>query len=86
MTKYIASGLTMIQTKYLACTNTRGSRIKAWCQAGSITVGYPHELTDLACHHFVAEALIAKLGLDWQIKDGGWLPNNAGAAFVLKGR
>lgn len=30
-----------IQTRYLGCTNTKGSRIKAWAEGGhSVTIGY----------------------------------------------
>ena len=51
-----------INTKYLSATNTRGSRIKATCQAGSVTIGYPHELSGMACHAAAAKALVEKLG------------------------
>jgi hypothetical protein len=53
-----------IQTKYLPCTNTKGSRIKAWTEGGnSITIGYPHELPQgEEAHKKAAEALKAKLG------------------------
>ncbi len=51
-----------IQTKYLGPTNTRGSRIKAMCGAGSVTIGYPHELSGQSAHRKAAEALAAKLG------------------------
>lgn len=51
-----------IQTKYLPVTNTRQSRIKAFCAAGSLTIGYPHELSGQAVHRKAAEALAAKLG------------------------
>ena len=57
-----------IQTKYLPATNTRGSRIKATCAAGSVTIGYPHELSGQAVHRAAAEALAAKL--DWTIANG----------------
>ena len=57
-----------IQTKFLPATNTRGSRIKATCAAGSITIGYPHELSGQAVHRAAAEALAAKLG--WTIANG----------------
>lgn len=30
-----------IQTKYLPATSFKGSRIKAWCERGSITIDYP---------------------------------------------
>ena len=52
----------VIQTKFLPATNTRGSRIKATCAAGSITIGYPHELSGQAVHRAAAEALASKLG------------------------
>ena len=51
-----------INTKYLGPTNSRGSRIKATCAAGSVTIGYPHELSGQAAHRKAAEALVSKLG------------------------
>ena len=39
-----------IQTKYLPATNTRGSRIKATCDRGSITIPYPRELSGDEVH------------------------------------
>ena len=51
-----------IQTKYLSATNSRGSRIKATCAAGSITIDYPHELSGMDCHAAAAKALVEKLG------------------------
>lgn len=51
-----------IQTRYLGPTNTRGSRIKATCAAGSITISYPYDLSGQAVHRRAAEALVSKLG------------------------
>lgn len=51
-----------IITKYLPVTNNRGSRIKAQCAAGSVTIDYPHELSGMDCHAKAAKALVAKLG------------------------
>jgi hypothetical protein len=51
-----------ISTKYLSATNSRGSRIKATCAAGSITIGYPHELSGMAVHAAAAKALVDKMG------------------------
>lgn len=51
-----------IITKYLPVTNTRASRIKAQCAAGSVTIDYPHELSGMDCHAKAAKALVAKLG------------------------
>lgn len=53
-----------IQTRYFGPSNVRGSRIKATCAAGSITVGYDHALNSEKNHEAAAIALIAKLG--WQ--------------------
>ena len=51
-----------INTKYLGPTNSRGSRIKATCAAGSITIPFPYELSGQAAHRKAAEALVSKLG------------------------
>lgn len=50
-----------ILTRYLCATNHRGARIKASCEAGSITIDYPHELSGEAVHRAAADALCAKL-------------------------
>jgi hypothetical protein len=74
-----------IITKYLGATDTKGSRIKATCDAGSISIPYPHELSGEEVHVKAAMALVRKLGWD---KDayGDWacggLPNQAGYVFV----
>lgn len=49
-----------IETKYLGPTNTRGSRIKATCEAGSITIPYGNGNTE-ECHIEAAKALCNKL-------------------------
>ena len=49
-----------IQTKYLPATNYRGSRVKATCERGSITIDYPHELSGDAVHVAAADALVAR--------------------------
>lgn len=50
-----------IHTKYISATNTRGSRIKARCERGSITIDYPHELGPGGpAHAEAARQLVAK--------------------------
>jgi hypothetical protein len=49
-----------IETKYLPATNYRGSRIKAACERGSITIDCPHELSGADCHIAAAQALCDK--------------------------
>ena len=64
-----------IQTRYLPATDTRGSRIKAWCSAGSVTISYPHELSGQAVYRKAAETLAAKFG--WTDRYlGGQLKNH----------
>jgi hypothetical protein len=57
-----------ITTKYLGPTNFRGSRIKASCEAGSITLPYDYNEND-GGHYGAAVALIKKLG--WE-DHGRW--------------
>lgn len=76
-----------ILAKYHGPTNTKGSRISAKCDAGSVSIPYPHELSGDAVYRAAANALIAKLG--WTTDDGypemacGGLPNNGGYVFVF---
>ena len=65
-----------IITKYLSATNSRGSRIKATCSSGSVTIPYPYELSGQAVHRAAAEALVAKLFPDIKAPLlGGELPD-----------
>lgn len=75
-----------IQTKYIKATNTKSSRIKAWCDAGSVAINYPHEFNEENAHKHAARALQTRLG--WIGKNygtlvGGGLPNNGGYCFVM---
>lgn len=70
-----------IITKYLGPTNVKGSRIKATCAAGSVTIDYPHELSGMDCHAKAAYALLAKMHWDYKLM-GGQLPSGD-YAFVL---
>lgn len=70
-----------IITKYSGPTNTKGSRIKASCAAGSVTIDYPHELSGMDCHAKAAYALLAKMHWDYKLV-GGQLPSQE-YAFVM---
>ena len=75
-----------IQTKYLPATNTKQSRIKAFCNAGSITIGYPHEHDEARAHYSAAQALIVQLkwtGPHYGQLHQGSLPGNAGYCHVM---
>ena len=73
-----------IITKYLGPTNYHGARIKATCQAGSVTV--PFDYAAKEPHDVAAIALRAKLG--WE-KDSygrmvrGALPDGKGNCYVF---
>lgn len=74
----------VIQTKYIGPSDSRGSRIRAWCDFGSISIPYPHQLSGQAVYRAAADALVVKLG--WQDAGpllGGALPCNAGYVFVF---
>jgi hypothetical protein len=70
-----------IHTKFMGPTNTRGSRVKAKADAGSITLGWNHALNVGDNHAAAAKALALKLGWTghWH---GGGLPGS-GYAFVM---
>ena len=73
-----------IVTKYHGPTNTRGSRITARAEAGSVTVDYDHALNAGDNHLAAARRLAEKLGWsgDWF---GGGLPSG-GYCFVCADR
>ena len=69
-----------IQTKYLPCTDTKPTRIKAWCQAGSHT--WPRDSLNERNPERDAAERLAK-SLFWSEKlIGGTLPGGDGC-FVL---
>jgi len=75
-----------IQTKYLPATNFKPSRIKAWCDAGSIIVTYSHEHDVSGEHYAAAQALVIKLGWTgphYGVLKQGSLPNNGGYCHVM---
>jgi hypothetical protein len=71
-----------IWTKFLSPTDTRGVRIKACCEAGSVIVPWDHALNIDANHATAAQALAYKLGWDDSPMAGGALVGS-GYAFVL---
>lgn len=78
-----------IVTKYFGPTNTRGSRIKATAQAGSVVVPWDHSLGIDENHDRAANALLKKLGWHETIRTaslcGGQLPDGT-YAFVIVDR
>ena len=62
-----------ITVKYLGPTNHRGSRYKALCQVGSITVPADYSLNYINNHDKAAKALIEKLGWTKPEYKGKWV-------------
>lgn len=65
-----------IQTKYLPATNNRGSRIKASCERGSITIPYPHELSGDEVHREAVRQLLARFIREDSEGENGCPPSN----------
>ena len=75
-----------IVTKYLGPTNFRGSRVKATCAAGSLTLSWDDALDVDGNHDAAALALATKLG--WRgdrygKMAGGGLPKGDGSVYVF---
>ena len=70
-----------ITTKFIPPTNSRGARVKATCQCGSITVPWVYSLDCDRNHINAMKALIEKTGIQWGDK---WTigANNVGYVFV----
>lgn len=71
-----------IQTKFLPCTNFKGSRVKAIAQAGSIILSWDDALDSDENHAVAAQKLAEKYG--WKgVWHGGALPHSSGYSFVI---
>lgn len=51
-----------IQTRFLGPTNYKGSRVKAFCRAGSMSLPWDNSLNSEDNHVRAAKALASKLG------------------------
>ena len=70
-----------IVTKYLAPTCCTGARIKATCDAGSVTIPYPYEFSGAKTHAVAVHALLGKLQWSGEWIAGG-MPDGKGYVFV----
>jgi len=71
-----------IQTKFHGPTNTRGARVKATADAGSVTVSWDHAIGIYENHKAAAVALARRYGWPEDL-DGGSLPGS-GYAFICR--
>ena len=89
--KNIMSGQA-IRTRYFRPTDTRGARIKADCDAGSVVIPYPYECNTNDAHRMAAKAMLEKLAKEavkrhgteragdcwrWKTMITGWIPGHA---------
>jgi len=57
-----------IHTKYIAPTNTKGARIKAYTHSRfSAVVSYPYATSSPMAHYEAVKALVKKYNLSWSI-------------------
>ena len=63
-----------IVTKFLGPTNSRGSRVKAVCEAGQVALAWDDALDMTENHEAAAKALCDRLGWEWEHFKGGGLP------------
>lgn len=78
-----------IVTRYLGPTDTKGARVKAACEAGSLTVSWSYAIGTEENHDRAAHALAERLGwLDERtVIIGGTLPRtNWHRCYVFTGR
>jgi hypothetical protein len=63
-----------IQTRFLGPTNSRGSRVKAFAAAGSVTISWDHRLNPEQNHRAAAEMFANRM--NWiGLYAAGTLPN-----------
>ena len=80
------SGRCAVFTKYIGPTNYRPGRIKAWAKSGgklSVTIPYPHELSQSQAHAAAAIALFDKMGWTFRLLHQAHVDN--GCVFVAEG-
>jgi hypothetical protein len=75
--------MTIIKTKYLSATNSRGTRIKAEAKGFTVTIAYPYEFSDEKAHYQAVKALIAKHNLEWDISNMGYGSDDNGYYFTF---
>lgn len=59
-----------IKTTFLPATNLKGSRLKASSYAGSLTIPYPHDLSNEEAHARVAVLFAKKKGWKGELVSG----------------
>lgn len=73
-----------IQTKFIGPTNTKGSRVKATCRLGSVTLGWDHALNQKENHLEALQAMCDKMN-DGREGDLKWFIIATGESVDGKG-
>lgn len=73
-----------IETKYIPVTNTKPSRIKAICDAGTLVVSWDYGLSIEENHQSAAQELINKLGWNKEFISGQLKSGNYAHVFIPK--
>lgn len=76
--------MTIIKTKFLSPTNSRGSRIKAMANGFTVTISYPYAKNYEMAHYEAVKALVEKHNLDWDISNMGYGSDENGYFFTFK--
>ena len=74
-----------IETKYLGPTNTKGARIKASAQSGSVTIPFEYGPGTDGAHDLALIALVTKLGW-WGVWARGGKADGTGNVYVCISR
>lgn len=73
-----------IITKYFGPSHVKGSRVKATCEAGSLTIAWDDSIDSEPNHHTAALKLCAKLGWTGKLASGGMPKAGYCYAFVTR--
>jgi len=76
--------MTIIKTKFLGATNSRGSRIKARANGFTVTISYPYAKSHEMAYYEAVKALVEKHNLDWDISDMCYGSDEDGYYFTFK--
>lgn len=74
-----------IETKFLGPTNTKGARIKASAQSGSVTIPFEYGTSTDGRHDLAVIALVNKLGW-WGVWARGGKADGTGNVYVCISR
>jgi len=75
--------MTVIKTKYLSPTNTKGARIKASANHMAVIIPYDYSLNNEAVHFEAVKELVKAFNLTWDITNMGFGSDDTGYYFTF---